>query len=403
MTEIAQARLQTIVGAHQQTFGHLPTVIAQAPGRINLIGEHTDYNDGFVLPAAIDRDLVLMATPRPDRQLRLQSLNMPGLAEHDLDELAPEGGWSDYAAGVAAMLQEAGHRLFGLDVTLASTVPLGGGLSSSAALEVATAYAFALVSDLNITEQELALLCQQAEKRFVGANVGVMDQFISVFGQPEHALFIDCRSLETRPVPLPLHDNNLTLVVCNSGVQHAIAGGEYNRRRQECAAAVAILQQDYPEISTLRDLTPAMLRAARGQFGAGDATLLQRARHVVSENARVEQTLAALKRNDWVAVGSALYAAHASLRDDYAVSVPEIDTLVEIARNVPGVLGSRLMGGGFGGSTLTLVRSEAVPALTEAFHTQYPEQTGQEATVYPVEIVGGARVGWVELGEEPAS
>ncbi len=402
MAEIDQTRLQILVGAHRQTFGQNPAIIAQAPGRLNLIGEHTDYNDGFVLPAAIDRDLLIVATPRPDRYLRLQSLNEQGLIELNLDELEPSGEWHDYVAGVAAAMGEAGHRLFGLDATLAGTVPLGGGLSSSAALEVATAFTFALSSDLNITEEELALLCQRAETTFVGAKVGVMDQFISVFGQPEHALFIDCRSLETRPIPLPLSANNLALVICNSGVKHEIASGEYNKRRQECARAVAILKGQYPEITNLRDVTPAMLRAAADRFGPDDQIFFQRARHVVSENARVEQTLDALKRNDWAAVGSALWASHASLRDDYGVSVPEIDTLVEIARATPGVLGARLMGGGFGGSTLTLLRNDAVPAFTAAVTAQYQAQTGYEPAIYPVQIVGGARVGWLELGDEPA-
>ncbi len=399
MVEIAQARLQLLVGAHRQTFGQLPAIIAQAPGRINLIGEHTDYNDGFVLPAAIDRDVVLVATPRPDRRLRIQSLNAEGLADLDLDELAASGEWHDYAAGVADALGRAGYRLFGLDATVAGTVPLGGGLSSSAALEVATAFAFSLASDLSVTERELALLCQRAENDFVGAKVGVMDQFVSVFGRPDHAIHLDCRSLETRPIPLPLGEHGLALVVCDSGVKHAIAGGEYNRRRQECAGAVAILKGKYPEILNLRDVTPAMLRAASGLFGPDDQIPLRRARHVVSENARVEQTIDALKRADWAAVGSALWASHASLRDDYAVSVPEIDALVEIARGVRGVLGARLMGGGFGGSTLTLLHRDVLDPFTAAVAAEYPTRAGREATVYPVTIVGGARVGWVELGE----
>lgn len=402
MAEIEQGRLQVLVGAHRQTFGDLPAIIAQAPGRINVIGEHTDYNDGFVLPAAIDRDVVIVATPRPDRQFRLQSLNVPGLAELDLDELAASGAWHDYAAGVAAVLGQQGYPLFGMDMTLAGTVPLGGGLSSSAALEVAVAFAFALASNLSITEREIALLCQRAENNFVGAKVGVMDQFISVFGQPEHALYLDCRSLETRAIPLLLRDQGLALVVCDSGVEHSNADGEYNRRRQECAEAVGVLRAQYPEIVNLRDVTPAMLHTAAGCFGAEQQTILRRARHVVTENARVEQVVHALRRNDFAAVGAALWASHASLRDDYAVSVPEIDILVDLARTVPGVLGSRLMGGGFGGSTLTLMKQEALPDFTEALVTGYRKRTGQETTIYLVEIVGGARVGWVELSDQEA-
>lgn len=400
MAEIEQGRLQMLVGAHRQTFGQPPAIVAQAPGRINLIGEHTDYNDGFVLPAAIDRDVVIVATPRPDRQLRLQSLNSPGLGELDLDELEASGAWHDYVAGVASVLGKQGYPIFGMDMTLAGTVPAGAGLSSSAALEVAAALTFALASNLSITEEEIALLCQRAENDFVGAKVGVMDQFISVFGRPEHAIHLDCRSLATSAIPLNLREHGLAFVVCDSGVKHSNAGGEYNRRRQECAAAVGVLRAQFPEIANLRDVTPAMLRAAEGRFGAEGGTLLRRARHVVTEDARVEQVVHALRRDDFAAVGAAIYASHASLRDDYEVSVPEIDTLVELAREVPGVLGSRLMGGGFGGSTLTLLRREAVATFTDTVARGYRARTGGEATIYPVEIVGGARVGWVELPEQ---
>ncbi len=400
MAEIEQSRLQLLVGAHRQTFGGLPALVAQAPGRINLIGEHTDYNDGFVLPAAIDRDVVIVATPRPDRQLRLQSLNSPGLGELDLDELEASGAWHDYVAGVASVLGKQGYPIFGMDMTLAGTVPLGAGLSSSAALEVAAAFAFALASNLSITEEEIALLCQRAENDFVGAKVGVMDQFVSVFGRAEQAIHLDCRSLATTAIPLNLAEHGLVLVVCDSGVKHAIAGGEYNRRRRECAEAVGVLRAQYPEIANLRDVTTAMLRAAEDRFTADQGTILRRARHVVTENARVEQVVHALRRNDFAAVGNAIYASHASLRDDYEVSVPEIDMLVELARTVPGVLGSRLMGGGFGGSTLTLMRRAELDTFTETIARGYRERTKEEATIYPVEIVDGARVGWVELSEQ---
>ena len=398
--QIDEMRIHYLVGAHRQTFEETPILLARAPGRINLIGEHTDYNDGFVLPAAIDRDTVVVASPRPGREVRVQSLNAEGLAVLDLDNLQPAQAWHDYVAGVAAKLENS-HYVQGCDLTIASTIPLGGGLSSSAALEVASALALTALMGLDLAPKHLALLCQKAEQDFVGAQVGVMDQFISLFGQAEHALFLDCRSLATEPIPLRLAEAGLALIVCNSGVRHEIAGGEYNRRRKECADAVAVLRATYPHVTSLRDATPKLIEQAWGSFSGRNAIAGQRARHVVSENARVLATIEALKAGDWAAVGDALWASHASLRDDYEVSVPEIDALVEIAREVEGVLGSRLMGGGFGGSTLTLLRREAIPAFTAAIVSGYHERTGGEATPLPIEIVDGAGV-WAmgEAGEE---
>ena len=390
-----EVRLARVRAAHREAFGAEPALVARAPGRINLIGEHTDYNDGFVLPAAIDRDMLIVATPRDDRRLRLHSLNVAGgIVDLDLDALQPARAWHDYAAGVAAQLQGAEHQVRGLDATLDGTVPLGAGLSSSAALEVATALALTTASGIEMPRRDLALLCQRAEHDFVGANVGIMDQFISLFGERNHALFLDCRSLATELVALDAPD--LAFVVCNSGVKHELAASEYNRRRQECGQAVAILQRAYPDqqIASLRDVTPAMLAGAEAAFAAAGDTpnAWPRARHVVSEDARVEETIAAISRSDWPAVGAAINASHESLRDDYEVSVPEIDTLVTLARGVPGVLGSRLMGGGFGGSTITLLRRDALPTFTQAITEGYQAQFGHTAAVTPVEIVDGAQV-----------
>jgi galactokinase len=396
---IDEMRIHYLVGAHQQTFGAMPILLARAPGRINLIGEHTDYNDGFVLPAAIDRDTLIVASPRQGRQIRAQSLNMEGLAELDLDNLKPAGAWHDYVAGVAAKLENS-HYVQGCDLTIASTIPLGGGLSSSAALEVATALTLTAFMALDLAPKHIALLCQKAEQDFVGAQVGVMDQFVSIFGQPDHALFLDCRSLATETIPLPLADAGLALVVCDSGVKHAIAGGEYNKRRKECADAVKVLSATYPHVTSLRDATPKLIDMAWGSFAGRNAIAGQRARHVVTENARVQATVEALKRGDWASVGEALYASHASLRDDYEVSVPEIDALVDLAHDVEGVLGSRLMGGGFGGSTLTLLRRDAIPAFTDAILTGYRQQFNRDATIIPVDIVAGAGHWSLGQGEE---
>jgi galactokinase len=391
-------RLERLIAVHRARFGGVPVLVARAPGRINLIGEHTDYNQGFVLPAAIDRDVLLVAGPRNDRRLRLHSLTLNEEAELNLDLLRPARQWHDYLAGVAAALEGAGYVLHGLDATLDSTVPLGSGLSSSAALEVATALAFANASELTLSHHELVRLCQRAEQEFVGAAVGIMDPFISLFGQCDHALFLDCRSMVAEPVRLAMPD--LAFAVCYSGVKHRLASGEYNRRRQECAEAVAILRSIFPHIQSLRDVTPAMMEVAHAAFSPphGSSLLEQRVRHVVTENARVLETVAAIRARDWITVGEALSASHASLRDNYGVSIPEIDTLVEIARGVEGVLGSRLMGGGFGGSTLTLLRRGALAEFVAVVRAEYRAQTGHEAMIYPVEIVDGASVMSLEKG-----
>ncbi|HET8627503.1 MAG TPA: galactokinase [Thermomicrobiales bacterium] len=383
-----------LVAAHRARYGMAPAMVARAPGRINLIGEHTDYNEGFVLPAAVDREATVVATPRADRRLRLHSLDLDPPADLGLDDLQPAGAWHDYPAGVAAMLLRAGYPVRGADLTLASTVPLGGGLSSSAALEVSTALALAAVGGFTVPPRDLALLCQRAEHEFPGVNCGIMDQFISVFGRRDSAILLDCRSLDARAVPLDAPD--LVFAVTDSGVRHALAGGEYNRRRQECAEAVATLRAALPDIVSLRDVTPAQLAANAALFDGTPelATAYRRARHVVTENARVLATIAAIEAHDWHKVGELLYASHASLRDDYEVSVPELDALVELARGLAdaGVLGARLMGGGFGGSTLTLLRREALPAFTTAVEADYAARTGHPATVRAVTLVDGASV-----------
>ncbi|HEX5501082.1 MAG TPA: galactokinase [Thermomicrobiales bacterium] len=379
---------------HRARYGAAPTVLARAPGRINLIGEHTDYNEGFVLPAAIDREVRVSATPRADRRLRLASLDLDPPADLDLDALRPAGAWHDYPAGVAAMLLRAGYPVRGADLTIASTVPLGGGLSSSAALEVATALALAAVGGFVVPPRDLALLCQRAEHEFPGVNCGIMDQFISLFGRRGSALLLDCRSLDARVVPLDAPD--LVFAVTDSGVRHALAGGEYNRRRRECGEAVAALRAALPDIAGLRDVAPAQLAAHAALFDGGPelATAYRRARHVVTEDARVLAAVAAIEARDWREVGRLLYASHASLRDDYEVSVPELDTLVELAQGLEsaGVLGARLMGGGFGGSTLTLLRRAALPAFTATVEADYPARTGRRATVRAVALVDGATV-----------
>ncbi len=376
------------IRAFQERFGELPSLRARAPGRVNLIGEHTDYNEGFVLPIAINRAIWVVARPRRDRQARLIAADFGEEAGFSLDELRPGGlrGWAAYPAGVAWALERAGFRLPGLDAAVAGDVPIGSGLSSSAALEVAFAIAWVALGGHTVPRLELARLCQRAENEFVGVRCGIMDQMAALFSQRGHALLIDCRSLETRLIPIP---EEVVVLVADSGVRRELAASGYNERRAQCEEAVRRLQGRYPGIRALRDLSPAQLEAAREEL---PELIYRRARHVVSENERVLQAVAALERGDLIAFGKLLNASHESLRLDYEVSAPELDALVEAARSVPGVYGARLTGAGFGGSILAVVQREAVPAASDVITHRYEDRFGRRPALFAVEPDEGATV-----------
>jgi len=370
----------------RERFAAVPRIY-RAPGRVNLIGEHTDYNDGFVLPAAIDLAAWVAGRARPDRTLVVRAVDLDRGASFALDDPAPTpaGDWTDYVRGVAIELALAGHRLSGADLLVASEVPIGAGLSSSAALEVAVAWALLDLAGVAPEPLAVAQLCQAAENRFVGARCGVMDQFAACHGRAGHALHLDCRTLEARAVPLP---QGVAIVVCDSLVQHALAAGEYNRRRAECEQGVAILARHRPEIRALRDATAEEIDAHRDELGD---VLHRRCRHVVAESARVASAVAALVRADLAMLGTLLLASHASLRDDYAVSCPELDLLVDTAAAQPGVHGSRMMGGGFGGSTLSLVAPDAVPDVAAALGERYRRAYGKTPQVRVCHAADGAQ------------
>lgn len=376
------------VEAFRERFGGEPRWRARAPGRVNLIGEHTDYNEGFVLPFAIDRAVWVAARPRSDRQVHLIAADFGEEARFALDGLAPGGvrGWAAYPAGVAWALEGAGMRLPGLEAAFAGDVPIASGLSSSAAVEVAFAVTWAALGGHEVPRLELARLCQRAENEFVGVRCGIMDQMAALFGRRGCALLMDCRSLETRPVPIP---EEAVILVADSGVRRALAASAYNERRAQCEEAVRRLRARYPGIRALRDVTPAQLEAARAELPEG---IYRRARHVVTENERVMQAVAALARGDLQALGELLNASHESLRGDYEVSAPELDTLVEAARSVSGVYGARLTGAGFGGSILALVRREAVPAAGEAITRAYRDRFGRTPVWFVVTPDEGATV-----------
>ena len=362
--------------------------VVRAPGRVNLIGEHTDYNLGLVLPAAIDLEIRIALVPTDDRRVELVSGATGERAGFDLDAIGPRrGAWVDYVAGTAWALADVGIATRGLRGIIVSSLPTASGLSSSAALELASAWALADEPGGAVAPIELARTCQRAENAYVGVNCGLMDQFASACGVGGDAVLLDCRSLEFRPIALPLATH--TLVVIHTGSTRSLTTSQYNVRRAQCEAAAAALAARDPGVRSLRDVTPAMLPRIRELVG-DDA--FRRSRHVVTENARVMDTIEALATGDIAAVGRLWAASHASLRDDFEVVSPELDALVEIASAVPGVAAARMTGAGFGGCTINLVERGAVSALRTAVEARYQARTGLVPRVYAVDAVDGAGV-----------
>ena len=356
----------------------------RAPGRVNLIGEHTDYNLGFVLPAAIDREIRIAYVPTSDRRVELTRLD-GDTRGFDLDAERPrDGSWLDYVAGTAWALAEAGLPLGGLRGVIASDLPENSGLSSSAAIELASSWALLDAAADTVDRMDLARLCQRAENGYVGVQSGLMDQFASSCGVADHALLLDCRSFDWRPVAFP---EGVELVVLHSGSRRKLDGSAYNERRAQCEAAVTSLAELDPSIQTLRDVTPAMLAAGRHRM---DPLVARRAEHIVAENDRVQATVEAMEAGDLTALGRLFAAGHASLRDLFEISSPELDALVEIATSVPGVIAARMTGGGFGGCTVNLVRPDAVDALEAAILERYPARTGLTPMVLRVVVADGA-------------
>jgi galactokinase len=368
----------------------------RAPGRVNLIGEHTDYNDGFVLPMAIDRETVIAARPHDGRRVRIYSLNVDEHVEFDLDQPGERerGIWLDYIEGVARALERRGVRLRGADLAISSDVPVGAGLSSSAALEVSAGLALASVSGIEVDKVELALAGQEAEHTYVGAKVGIMDQFIAALGRAGHALLIDCRTLETTAIPV---DTTETLIaICDSRVKHELSASEYNTRRSECEQGVELLRREgLKDIRALRDVSAADLQKYEHAL---PEKVRQRCRHVVTENARTRAAADALTNGRLQEMGQLMLASHESLRHDYEVSCRELDALVAIAMSIKGAaLGARMTGGGFGGCTVNLVRRDALENFRETITREYISATGQTPNIYVSEAGEGARE--VQSGE----
>ncbi|MDQ3328490.1 MAG: galactokinase [Chloroflexota bacterium] len=386
--------VEALTRTFEQRFGKPPTLAARAPGRVNLIGEHTDYNDGWVLPVAIPYEVNVVAAPRTDVRVCLVAHDLNEEATFALNDTKPSADlWQRYPQGIAVQMQAAGRQLVGLDAVYAGDVPRGASLSSSAAVEVAFAGAFALASGVSLSGSEIATISRLAENEFVGVPTGVMDQFISALGKEGHALLLDCRSLEYRHIPINLP--GVSIVVMDTGVRRELANSEYRKRRADCEAAVERLQSRLPDIRALRDVTPEDLEANADLL---DETQHKRASHVVAENARTQKAAEALEAGDAPRIGALMQQSHESLRDLYEVSAPELDAVVEIAMGTAGVIGARMTGGGFGGAAVALVHDAAVDGLQQALAAEYPQRSGKEATVFVCRAAEGAEAKWLSEG-----
>ncbi|AZO94411.1 galactokinase [Halocella sp. SP3-1] len=360
-----------------------------APGRVNLIGEHTDYNDGFVLPMAIDKSIVMIAQLRDDKEVRAYSVDYDSEAVFSLMDLEfdQENIWVNYLQGVIDEIQKLDYYLPGMNLIFTGNIPKASGLSSSAALEVVTAYTISSLNELNIAPVEMALLCQRAENDFVGVNCGIMDQYISRLGKEGNALLIDCRSNEYELVPLAIED--FRVVICNSKVERGLVDSEYNKRREECGKATKFFAEKLDRrIKALRDVSTDELVEFSGELAA---VTLSRARHVISENNRVLTAVSALKNNDLETFGSLMTESHISLRDDYQVSCQELDLLVDLALKQDGILGARMTGAGFGGCTVNLVARNRVDQFITEVKAGYQEATNIEPEMYVSLPADGAR------------
>jgi galactokinase len=368
-------------------FGHAPRWVVAAPGRVNLIGEHTDYNDGFVLPMAIERYIVIAGGTTASQEVTLHSVTTGETATFSIRPKVDPGepGWSNYVRGVIAGFPQPRKKLAGFNAVIESTLPYGGGLASSAALEVAAATLLEAMTGQALDPIEKALLCQRAEHDFAGVPCGIMDQFTSILARENHALLLDCRSRTTTPVPMT--DPSVTVLIINTNIRHKLADSEYAKRRSQCEAAARVLK-----VAALRDATLGALEAARKKM---DPVVFRRAHHVITENERTLLAAKGIRASDWAVVGRLMYASHASLRDDYAVSCPELDAVVEIAQGIGaagGVIGCRMTGGGFGGCAVSLVKTDAVQRITRAIDGAYERKAGRQATIFSSRPAAGARI-----------
>ncbi len=370
--------LSELITLFKEQFNRDPQVLAEAPGRVNLLGEHTDYNDGFVFPAAIDRSMKILASSRDDNDVRVYSADFSQLSSFSLSsiEACRSETWSNYLRGVADQLIKNGFSIRGGDFLISGNVPVGAGLSSSAAYEVAAGAAFREMYELKMDNIQLALLSQAAERQFVGVQCGIMDQFVSANAKAATALFLDCRDLTYQNIPLK---TNVSIIVCDSDVQRALNNSAYNNRRTECEKAAKILNEKFPGARALRDIPLQGVEENKAKLGE---TLYKRAHHVVSENERVLMGIDILRKGDMHTFGNLLFESHSSLKNSFEVSCPELDLLVELASGCSGILGSRMTGAGFGGCTVSLVESGHAENFKTTVQPEYDRRTGKNSRIY---------------------
>ncbi|MDZ4836497.1 MAG: galactokinase [Candidatus Melainabacteria bacterium] len=384
-------RLKTVQDAFSEQYGDAPQMVVRAPGRVNLIGEHTDYNEGFVFPVAIDREMLVAASVNGSDKVQAFSLDYAEVDSFDLNDIKhndDHSSWSNYLRGVVDTLQKAGYKIGGFNAVLSGNVPQGAGLSSSAAFEVAVATVCNAFFDLGISGKDIALLSQKAENQFIGVQCGIMDQFISALGEEDSALMIDCKTLDYKVVPLKLSTSGYSIVITNSGVRRGLVDSEYNARRQECVEGTKGLSElTGRPMNSLRDASVEDL----DKHGASlPDKVLRRSRHVVSENQRVLDAVKALESGDIVRFGELMNESHESMRDDFEISCSEINTLVELSQKFKGVAGARLTGAGFGGCTVAIVANDQVDNFKEVLIPEYEKLTGRKAEVYVCSATAGA-------------
>jgi galactokinase len=383
-------RTAQIQDSFQQQYGQAPSFVVRAPGRVNLIGEHTDYNEGFVFPAAIDREMLIAARAlSPEADVRIHSLDYGESDSFSLDSIEKSAKtWSNYLRGVLDIIMKMGRNIAPFEAVLTGNVPQGAGLSSSAAFEVAVATLMNFQNRLGLNGKEIALLAQKAENQFIGVNCGIMDQFISALAEDDSALLIDCRSLEYRAVKLNLEKQSVAIVITNSGVRRGLVDSEYNTRRRQCEEGVQLLAASLQrKLNSLRDVSLSELHQYEKTL---PEVVAARCRHVISENERVLSAVKALEEGDLGLFGRFMNDSHTSLRDDYHVSIPQLDVLVELTVKHAGVLGARMTGAGFGGCTVALMKNTAIDEFIDRVLPQYEKQFNNKAEVYVCKAVGGA-------------
>ena len=371
----------------QQVFNNEADLCVQSPGRINIIGEHTDYNNGFVLPAAIDKKVIVGIRKREDDLIVLYAEAFAEKKEVKIPEMKPQGDWADYMLGVVAQLIKKDYVVGGFEILLTGDIPIGAGLSSSAAVECATIFALNELFHFGLEKMEMVRMAQMAEHEYAGVKCGIMDQFASMFGKKDHLIKLDCRSLEYEYIPF--QNQGFVLVLFNSNVKHALVDSEYNIRRNQCNEGVEMIRKYHPQINSLRDADTEMVeKYIRPQ----DELIYRRCHYVVSENIRLLQLCEALNHNNLDNCGKLMHETHLGLSEDYEVSCPELDLLVKIAMEQPGVIGARLVGGGFGGCTINLVRKENLESVIYEVENGYKLSSGKEATTYIVNVEDGTKL-----------